>query len=125
MGTDCEIFIFDMGSPIKIIDLAKKMIKLSGFRLGKDIEIKITGLRSGEKLYEELLNNAENTIPTHHPEIMIGKVRDYKMEDIEADINSLIDAPSEKDNFELVGKIKKLVPEFISQNSVYGKLDKN
>jgi len=101
------------------------MIKLSGFKLGKDIEIKITGLRSGEKLYEELLNNAENTIPTHHPEIMIGKVRDYKMEDIEADINSLIDAPSEKDNFELVGKIKKLVPEFISQNSVYGKLDKN
>lgn len=125
MGTGGEIFIFDMGSPIKIIDLAKKMIKLSGFRLGKDIEIKITGLRSGEKLYEELLNNAENTIPTHHPEIMIGKVRDYKMEDIEADINSLIDAPSEKDNFELVGKIKKLVPEFISQNSVYGKLDKN
>jgi len=125
MGTGGEIFIFDMGSPIKIIDLAKKMIKLSGFKLGKDIEIKITGLRSGEKLYEELLNNAENTIPTHHPEIMIGKVRDYKMEDIEADINSLIDAPSEKDNFELVGKIKKLVPEFISQNSVYGKLDKN
>jgi len=125
MGAGGEIFIFDMGSPIKIIDLAKKMIKLSGLKVGKDIEIKITGLRSGEKLYEELLNNAENTIPTHHPEIMIGKVRDYNIEDIEDDINSLIDSPSDKDNFELVGKIKKLVPEFISQNSIYAKLDKN
>jgi FlaA1/EpsC-like NDP-sugar epimerase len=125
MGAGGEIFIFDMGSPIKIIDLAKKMIKLSGLKVGKDIEIKITGLRSGEKLYEELLNNAENTIPTHHPEIMIGKVRDYNIEDIEDDINSLVDSPSSKDNFELVGKIKKLVPEFISQNSIYGKLDKN
>ncbi len=125
MGAGGEIFIFDMGSPIKIIDLAKKMIKLSGLKVGKDIEIKITGLRSGEKLYEELMSNAENTIPTHHPEIMIGKVRDYNIEDIEDDINSLIDSPSDKDNFELVGKIKKLVPEFISQNSIYAKLDKN
>lgn len=125
MGSGGEIFIFDMGSPIKIIDLAKKMIKLSGLRIGKDIDIKITGLRSGEKLYEELLNNAENTIPTHHPEIMIGKVRDYNIEDIEQDINSLVDSPSNKDNFELVSKIKKLVPEFISQNSVYAKLDSN
>ena len=125
MGAGGEIFIFDMGSPIKIIDLAKKMIKLSGLKVGKDIEIKITGLRSGEKLYEELLNNAENTIPTHHPEIMIGKVRDYNLEDIEDDINSLVDSPSDKDNFELVAKIKKIVPEFISQNSIYAKLDKN
>ena len=125
MGAGGEIFIFDMGSPIKIIDLAKKMIKLSGLKVGKDIEIKITGLRSGEKLYEELLNNAENTIPTHHPEIMIGKVRHYNLEDIEDDINSLVDSPSDKDNFELVAKIKKIVPEFISQNSIYAKLDKN
>ena len=119
------LYSWHMGSPIKIIDLAKKMIKLSGLKVGKDIEIKITGLRSGEKLYEELLNNAENTIPTHHPEIMIGKVRHYNLEDIEDDINSLVDSPSDKDNFELVAKIKKIVPEFISQNSIYAKLDKN
>lgn len=123
MGNGGEIFIFNMGAPVKIIDLAKKMIKLSGLKLGRDIEIKITGLRSGEKLYEELLNNSENTIPTHHPEIMIGKVRDYNLEEIEEDINKLVESPSDKDNFELVAQIKKLVPEFVSQNSIYSKLD--
>lgn len=123
MGSGGEIFIFNMGAPIKIIDLAKKMIKLSGFKVGKDIDIKITGLRSGEKLYEELLNNAENTVPTHHPEIMIGKVRDYNLSEIEDEINTLVSNPSQKDNFELVSQIKKLVPEFKSQNSVYSKLD--
>ncbi len=123
MGNGGEIFIFNMGAPIKIIDLAKKMIKLSGLKIGKDIDIKITGLRSGEKLYEELLNNAENTVPTHHPEIMVAKVRDYNLEEIEEQINKLTLRPSEKDNFELVSQIKNLVPEFVSQNSVYTKLD--
>ena len=123
MGTGGEIFIFNMGAPVKIIDLAKKMIKLSGFKVGRDIDIKITGLRSGEKLYEELLNNAENTVPTHHPEIMVGKVRDYDLEDIEEPIRELTTNPSEQDNFKLVASIKKLVPEFVSQNSVYSQLD--
>lgn len=123
MGNGGEIYIFDMGQPIKIIDLAKKMINLSGLQLGADIDIKITGLRAGEKLYEELLNNKENTIPTHHPQIMIGKVEGFEMGEIIEPIEKLIDYPSKQDNFELVTMIKKLVPEYKSQNSVYAKLD--
>ncbi|MGB0403316.1 MAG: polysaccharide biosynthesis protein [Salibacteraceae bacterium] len=123
MGNGGEIYIFDMGQPIKIIDLAKKMIKLSGLQLGQDIDLKITGLRAGEKLYEELLNNKENTIPTHHPQIMIGKVEGFEMDYIIGPIEKLIDYPSKQDNFELVSMIKKLVPEYKSQNSIYSKLD--
>lgn len=123
MGKGGEIFIFDMGQPVKIIDLAKKMIKLSGLELGKDIDIKITGLRKGEKLYEELLNNSENTLPTHHPQIMIGQVDSWKMEDLKVPIHQLIASPSETDNFDLVSLIKQIVPEYKSQNSVYSKLD--
>lgn len=123
MGNGGEIYIFDMGQPIKIIDLAKKMIKLSGLQLGQDIDLKITGLRAGEKLYEELLNNKENTIPTHHPQIMIGKVEGFEMDYIIGPIEKLIDYPSKQDNFKLVSMIKKLVPEYKSQNSIYSKLD--
>merc|ERR1711916_363820 len=79
MGKGGEIFVFDMGKPVKIIDLAKNMIKLSGFTLDEEIKIKVIGLRPGEKLYEELLNDKENTIPTHHPKIMIGKVREESL----------------------------------------------
>ncbi|MBD79661.1 MAG: polysaccharide biosynthesis protein [Crocinitomicaceae bacterium] len=123
MGKGGEIYIFDMGKPIKIIDLAKKMIKLSGLELGKDIDIKMSGLRAGEKLYEELLNNKENTLATHHPQIMIAKVEAKKMEEIIDVINDLISSPSDTDNFNLVKGIKVLVPEFKSQNSIFTQLD--
>lgn len=124
MGEGGEIFIFDMGQPIKIIDLAKKMIKLSGLVLDKDIQIKITGLRPGEKLYEELLANEENTIQTHHPQIMKAKLKEYSFEEIHSKIDTLTTEPSKKDNFDLVNGIKELVPEYKSQNSIYSKLDK-
>jgi FlaA1/EpsC-like NDP-sugar epimerase len=123
MGKGGEIFIFDMGKPIKIIDMAKKMIKLSGLELGADIDIKITGLRAGEKLYEELLNDEENTIATHHPQIMAAKVQGFELTEISQTIEQLIKSPSTTDNFELVRLIKELVPEYKSQNSVYTKLD--
>ena len=90
MGKGGEIFVFDMGKPMKIIDLAEKMIKLSGLRIDKDIKIKVTGLRPGEKMYEELLSNEENTIPTHHPKILIAKMRDT-LPDVLLKINTLID----------------------------------
>lgn len=123
MGKGGEIFIFDMGKPVKIIDLAKKMIKLSGLELGKDIDIKISGLRAGEKLYEELLNNKENTLPTHHPQIMIAKVEAQEMSEISTPINAMIATPSSEDNFDLVKVIKSVVPEYKSQNSIFSKLD--
>jgi FlaA1/EpsC-like NDP-sugar epimerase len=118
-----EIFIFDMGKSIKIIDLAKKMIKLSGLNIGKDIQIKYTGLRPGEKLYEELLNDLENTIPTHHSKIMIAKVRDYDFEQVQQQFVELINLQKDHNNFEVVKKMKEIVPEFKSQNSVYEELD--
>jgi FlaA1/EpsC-like NDP-sugar epimerase len=123
MGNGGEIFIFDMGEPVRIVDLAKKMIQLSGLELGKDIQIVFTGLRPGEKLTEELLNNEENTIPTHHPKIMIAKVREYTFETIDKNIRELITLFDDQDNLEMVSKMKEIVPEFISNNSVYEKLD--
>lgn len=123
LGKGGEIFIFDMGESVKIIDLAKKMIKLSGLELGKDIEIKFTGLRPGEKLYEELLSNEENTIKTHHPKIMIAKVNTKEIETIRCEVNSLIDLFNHQNNFDIVQKMKNIVPEFKSNNSVYSKLD--
>jgi len=113
-----------MGKSVKIQDLAKKMIKLSGLTLDKDIKIVFTGLRAGEKLYEELLANEENTIPTHHNQIMIARVKQYDFELVTDNINSLIACFKEQDNNVLVGKMKDFVPEFISKNSVYEKLDK-
>ena len=124
MGKGGEIFVFDMGQSLRIYDLAKKMVKLSGLELNKDIEIKITGLRPGEKLYEELLTNEENTKETHHPQILIAKVRDYNFEEISADIVLLTGLFDEQNNNDIVRKMKDIVPEFISNNSVFEKLDK-
>lgn len=122
-GQGGEIFIFDMGKSIKIKDLASQMIHLSGFEEGKDIQIVYTGLRPGEKLYEELLNDEENTIPTHHPQIMIAKVREYEWEDVQVKVSKLISTFSEQNNLESVKMMKLIVPEFKSKNSIYEALD--
>lgn len=123
MGKGGEIFVFDMGESVKIIDLAKKMIQLSGLELGKDIEIKITGLRPGEKLYEELLASEENTQETHHPQILIAKIRAVEAEKINQ-IEELIQVYKQQTNLEIVAKMKGIVPEFISNNSEFTILDK-
>ncbi|MDO9511967.1 MAG: nucleoside-diphosphate sugar epimerase/dehydratase [Bacteroidales bacterium] len=123
IGNGGEIFIFDMGDSVNITDMAKKMIRLSGLELGKDIQIVYTGLRPGEKLYEELLTNEENTMPTHHPKILIGKIREYESEIIYNSLNEMEDICHENDNDLLVKKLKVLIPEFISQNSEYSKFD--
>jgi FlaA1/EpsC-like NDP-sugar epimerase len=123
MGKGGEIFIFDMGDSVKIIDLAKKMIKLSGLTLEKDISIVYTGLRPGEKLYEELLADQENTVPTHHRQIMIAKVKEYDFTAVTSSINELIALFGKQNNISIVKKMKELVPEFKSNNSVYEKLD--
>jgi len=123
MGKGGEIFIFDMGKSVKIIDLARKMIQLSGLEPGKDIEIAVTGLRPGEKLYEELLNNKENTLPTHHPKIMIARVAEYEFEKASADISELVSLFNGQNNVEIVSKMKAMVPEYVSNNSVFEKLD--
>jgi FlaA1/EpsC-like NDP-sugar epimerase len=125
MGQGGEIFVFDMGKSVKIVDLAKKMIMLSGLTLGKDINIVYTGLRPGEKLYEELLSDKENTLPTHHPQIMIAKVRDYDFDSISGEISMLIRLFETQDNGAIVKKMKSIVPEYLSQNSVFEKLDVN
>ncbi len=123
MGKGGEIFIFDMGQSIKIVDLAKKMIMLSGLSLGSDIQIKFTGLRPGEKLYEELLNDDENTLPTHHPQIMIAKEREFDLETVTAQVNELISFDNSLDLLSIVKKMKAIAPEFISRNSVFEQLD--
>jgi FlaA1/EpsC-like NDP-sugar epimerase len=123
MGKGGEIFIFDMGKSVKIVDLAKKMIKLSGLVLDKDISIVYTGLRPGEKLYEELLATEENTIPTHHNQIMIAKVKEYDLEAVTSDITELISLFHYQDNMSIVKKMKSMVPEFRSKNSVFEELD--
>jgi FlaA1/EpsC-like NDP-sugar epimerase len=123
IGNGGEIFIFDMGASVKIVDLAKKMIRLSGLTLGKDIQIKYIGLRPGEKLYEELLNKEENTIPTHHPLILTAKVREYNLDEATGEIESLISMPGKATNLEIVRKMKEIVPEYKSRNSVYEQLD--
>jgi len=124
MGKGGEIFIFDMGAPVKIAELAKKMIKLYGLTLGKDIQIDYTGLRAGEKLYEELLADHENTLPTHHQKIMIAKVKEYDFENISGEIKELIGLFDTQNNEAIVKKMKQIVPEFISRNSEYEKLDR-
>ena len=123
-GKGGEIFIFDMGKSVKIIDLAKKMIQLSGLTLGKDIQIKFTGLRPGEKLYEELLNVEENAIHTHHPLILTAKVREFNIEEVTNDIEELTAMVPTRSNFDIIRKMKQMVPEYKSQNSVYEELDK-
>lgn len=120
MGKGGEIFVFDMGEPVKIADLAKQMIKLSG---AKNVEIKFTGLRDGEKLYEEVLNDKELTLPTFHPKIKIAKVREYNYATIEKEISDLIDIADKIEDMEIVAEMKRMVPEFKSNNSIYEKLD--
>jgi FlaA1/EpsC-like NDP-sugar epimerase len=122
MGNGGEIFIFDMGHSVRIYDLAVKMIKLSGLLLGKDINIEITGLRPGEKLYEELLASQENTIKTGFQKIMIAKVRTYPYEEVAKSVSELV-ALRNADSFTIVRKMKEIVPEYISRNSEFEKLD--
>jgi FlaA1/EpsC-like NDP-sugar epimerase len=124
MGNGGEIYIFDMGKPVKIIDLARKMIKLAGFVPERDIKIKIVGLRPGEKLYEELLNDSSKTLPTHHEKIMIAEELTVEFEELHANIDELIGIAGFFDNDDIVSKMKKIVPEFISMNSTYSLLDK-
>jgi FlaA1/EpsC-like NDP-sugar epimerase len=124
MGNGGEIYIFDMGKPVKIIDLAKKMIKLAGFIPDKEIEIQIVGLRPGEKLYEELLNDTSKTLATHHEKIMIAEEIQDEFETLHADIEELIEKANFFGNDEIVMQMKKIVPEFISMNSAFQLLDK-
>ena len=123
MGEGGEIFIFDMGKSVKIIELAKKMIRLSGLVPHQDIAIEFSGLRPGEKLYEELLNDLENTIPTHHEKIMVAQVREYHFQTISKHISELIKLSCEYKDRQVVVKMKEIVPEFKSNNSIYEELD--
>ena len=123
MGRGGEIYIFDMGEPVKIIDLANKMIRLAGFVPGKEIKIQITGLRPGEKLYEELLNHTSTTLNTHHPKIMIEQVIEQNIDSIHFEIQELIGMSRFFDNDDIVSKMKKIVPEFKSKNSQFELLD--
>ena len=119
-GNGGEIFVFDMGKPVRIADLAKRMIKLSG---AKNVEIKYTGLRPGEKLYEEVLNDKEGTKPTFHEKIRIAEVRNYEYSKVSKDIDKLIEISKNYDNMATVKKMKEIVPEYKSNNSVYEELD--
>ena len=121
MGNGGEIFVFDMGKPVKIADLARRMIALSG---AKNVEIKYTGLREGEKLYEEVLNELEGTKPTFHEKIRIAQVREYDYNQVEKDIDELVKIAKQFDNMATVKKMKEIVPEYKSNNSVYEVLDK-
>ncbi|WP_128545724.1 polysaccharide biosynthesis protein [Larkinella soli] len=123
MGRGGEVFVFDMGEPVRIAELARKMIYLSGYTAGKDIQIVYTGLRPGEKLYEELLNDNEQTLPTHHPKIMIAQVVAPEPESMKEALNILQLLLIEGDATRLVKTIKQLIPEYISQNSVFASLD--
>lgn len=121
MGKGGEIYVFDMGEPVKIVDLAKRMIHFSG---AKNIEIKFTGLRDGEKLYEEVLNDKEITLPTFHPKIKVAKVREYEFDVVQSDISDLVAGAPDSDDMQIVAQMKKIVPEFKSQHSKYQVLDK-
>ena len=120
-GKGGEIFVFDMGEPVKIADLAKSMIRLSG---AKNIEIKYTGLRPGEKLYEELLSTEENTKPSFHKKIRIAEVREYDYSEVSQEIDDLVSISNSYDDMQIVAKMKEIVPEYKSNNSVFSKLDK-
>lgn len=122
MGEGGDIFVFDMGKPVRIYDMARKMIQLSGLH---NIEIKEIGLRPGEKLYEELLATKENTIPTYHPKIMRAQVRRYPLDAIDREYNELWEVLEGMDDMKIVAKMKSIVPEFLSNNSIYCQLDKN
>lgn len=122
-GQGGEIYLFDMGQSVKIVDLARKMIKLAGFEPDTDIKIIFTGLRPGEKIYEELLADKETTLPTHHEKIMIAKVREYDFDVIRKDIDDLISLFKDQNNTTIVSKMKSIVPEYLSANSEFEKLD--
>ena len=120
MGNGGEIYIFDMGKPVKILDLAKQMISLSG---RTDVQIKFTGLRHGEKLYEVLLNDKEHTKPTYNEKIMIADVREYDYDEVKVKIHELEDIAATYDQMKIVEKMKELVPEYVSKNSIFEQLD--
>jgi FlaA1/EpsC-like NDP-sugar epimerase len=120
-GNGGEIFVFDMGKPVKIADLAKRMIALSG---AKNVKIEFTGLREGEKLYEEVLNELEGTKPTFHEKIRIAEVREYEYSEVNRQIEELISIAKHFDNMATVKKMKEIVPEYKSNNSIYEQLDK-
>ncbi|RDI12168.1 polysaccharide biosynthesis protein [Flavobacterium sp. AG291] len=124
MGKGGEIYIFDMGKPVKIIDLAKKMIMLAGYVPEKDIAIKIVGLRPGEKLYEELLNDTSKTLPTHHEKIMIAQEEYENFDSLKLNLSDLIESANNYNAEEVVARMKLIVPEYISMNSTYELLDK-
>ena len=123
LGNGGEIFVFDMGKPVKILDLARNMIRLAGYVPEKDIQIVFTGLRPGEKLYEELLNQKETTLPTSNDKIMIARVRESDYDSVSKDIDQLIETSRSSKPFTTVKLMKKIVPEFISNNSIYEQLD--
>lgn len=123
MGKGGEIYVFDMGIPVKIRDLAEKMIKLSGFEPYTQIKIEYTGLRPGEKLYEELLSDEETTIPTHHPKIMVARVRSHSFDEIKDELMKTRKSINEMSNQEIVQFLKRMLPEYISNNSPFEKLD--
>ena len=120
-GDGGEIFVFDMGKPVKIADLAKRMIRLSG---ATNVEMKYTGLRAGEKLYEEVLNEEENTKPSFHEKIRIAEVREYDFKEVSKDVDELIAISRQFDDMATVRKMKEIVPEYKSNNSIYDVLDK-
>jgi len=124
MSKGNQIFVFDMGDPVKIYDLATKMIELAGLKLGEDIQIKITGLRPGEKLYEEVLANTENTLPTSHDRIRIAKVREYEYDEVLGNVNRLTELSMSVNIPEMIQLMKKIVPEYKSKNSVFEQYDK-
>ena len=123
MGRGGEIYVFDMGKPVKILDLAEKMIRLSGLEPYVDIDIKITGLRPGEKLYEELLNDASTTLPTHHPKILISKVPAGNFNTLKTKVKQLIKTATRHEDKKVVRLLKELVPEYKSENSHFEELD--
>jgi FlaA1/EpsC-like NDP-sugar epimerase len=124
MGKGGEIYMFDMGKSVRIVELARNMIRLSGLQPDKDIKIVYTGLRPGEKLYEELLGSSENTLPTHHPRIMIAKVSPLDHELLETKLIELADVLQTNNNFKIVSLLKEIVPDYRSNNSVFEALDK-
>jgi FlaA1/EpsC-like NDP-sugar epimerase len=123
MGRGGEIYVFDMGRPVRIADLADRMIRLSGKEPGRDIEVRFTGLRPGEKLYEELLASEEDTQPTHHPRILIGRVRPLDRAFVGEELNALAASALMGDDEACVKGLKRMIPEYHSQNSVYTTFD--
>ena len=124
MGKGGEIFVFDMGEPVKILNLATRMIKLSGFEPNVDIKIVYTGLRPGEKLYEELLSDSTRTMPTHHNKIMISKDPSMLFTEIDAFTNQMYELAKQEDKVAVVRLLKQIVKEFKSNNSIFEELDK-